>query len=313
MRVFVAGATGAVGQPLVRQLVAAGHEVHGTTRSERRADLVRAAGGEAVVVDALDHDTFVQAVVAVRPDAVVHALTAIPADIDPRRLAADFALTDRLRTEGTRSLIDGADASGASRIVAGSIALAYRQDGDRDAPKTEADPLIGAGAPKDFLHTALAVDTLEASVVEAGGIVLRYGHFYGPGTAYAAGDGAIAARVRKRAFPIVGDGGGVFSFIHVEDAAAATVAAIERGAPGVYNVVDDEPAPLREWLPVYAQALGAKPPRRVPALAARIAAGRWMALTATQGRGASNTKARRELGWEPRYPSWRQGFAEGLG
>jgi nucleoside-diphosphate-sugar epimerase len=313
VRVLVAGATGAIGRPLVRRLVAGGHEVFGTTRSESRADRVRADGGEPVVVDALDHDAVVDAVVAVRPDAVVHELTAIPADVNPRRMAADFEQTDRLRTEGTRALIDGADASGASRIVAGSVALAYRQDGDAAVSKTEDDPLVGASAPKDFLHTALAIEALERSILDAGGLVLRYGHFYGPGTAYAGSDGALAARVRKRGFPIVGDGGGVFSFIHVDDAAAATAAALERGAPGVYNVVDDEPAPLREWLPVYAQALGAKPPRTVPAFAARIAAGEWTTLSATRSRGASNAKARSELGWEPRYPSWRHGFAEALG
>jgi nucleoside-diphosphate-sugar epimerase len=194
--------------------------------------------------------------------------------------------------------------------VAQSIAFAYRVDGPADAMKDEDDPLIGADAPADFRKIAESVATLERTVLDAGGAVLRYGYFYGPGTGYAASDGAIAARVRKRGFPIVGDGGGVYSFIHVDDAAAATVAALERGASGLYNVVDDDPAPVRDWLPVYAKAIGAKPPRRVPTLAARIAAGSWMTEVATKTRGASNEKAKRELGWAPRYPSWRQGFLE---
>ena len=295
MRIFIGGATGAIGRPLVRHLVAAGHEVTGTTRSPDRAALLRESGAEPVVVDALDREGVVAAVAAARPDVVVHELTQIPSDFNPRKFAQVFAMTDRLRREGSRNLVDAAAAAGAERVVAGSIAFAYRHDGPTDLPKTEEDPLIGADAPKDFRATAQAVDALERTVLGAGGLVLRYGQFYGPGTSYAVSNGPLAERVRKRGFPIVGAGGGIVSFVHVDDAAAATAAAVERGAPGVYNVVDDDPAPMRDWVPVYAEAVGAKPPRRVPVLAARIAVGPWMTLAATKSRGASNEKARREL------------------
>lgn len=308
MRVFVAGATGAIGRPLVRRLVAAAHDVHGTSRSQSRAESVRADGGEPVVVDALDRDALVRAVVAARPDAVVHQLTQIPPDVNPRNLGQQFEMTDRLRTEGTRNLVDAAREAGARRIVAQSVAFTYRPTGEPGL-NHENDPLVGSDAPKDFRRTAESIGALERLVLEAGGLVLRYGYFYGPGTAYAASDGSIAARVRKRGFPIIGDGAGVYPFIHVDDAAAATVAAVARGAPGVYNVVDDDQAPMRVWLPAYAEAIGAKPPRTVPVMASRIAAGEWVTLGATKGRGASNEKARRELSWEPRYRSMSDGLA----
>jgi 2-alkyl-3-oxoalkanoate reductase len=311
MKVFVAGATGAIGRPLVRALTGGGHEVVGTTRSESRAERIRADGGRPVILDALDRDAVMSAVADARSDAVVHQLTQIPADMNPRKMREEFEVTDRLRTEGTRNLVDAAQAAGARRIVAQSIAFGYRMDGN--GLKTEDDELLGDDAPATFQRTVAAVATLERTVLDAGGIVLRYGYFYGPGTSYAASDGAVAARVRKRGFPVVGDGGGVFPFIHVDDAAAATVAALDRGDPGVYNIVDDEPAPLRDWLPVYAEAVGAKQPRRVPKLAARIAAGKMAAEGATKMRGVSNEKARRDLGWEPRYASWRQGFSEAAG
>jgi 2-alkyl-3-oxoalkanoate reductase len=311
MKVFVAGATGVIGRPLVRALTEAGHEVVGTTRSEGRAGRIRADGGRPVILDALDRDAVIAAVADARPDAVVHQLTQIPADMNPRKMREEFLVTDRLRTEGTRNLVDAAQAAGVQRIVAQSIAFAYRMDGN--GLKTEDDALLGDDAPATFQRTVEAVATLERTVLDAGGIVLRYGYFYGPGTSYAASDGPTAARVRKRGFPVVGDGGGVFPFIHVDDAATATVAALDRGDPGVYNIVDDDPAPLREWLPVYAEAVGAKPPRRVPKLAARIAAGKMAAEGATKMRGVSNEKAKSELGWEPRYASWRQGFFEGAG
>ena len=297
----------------MRQLVQAGHEVSGTTRSESRAGLIREDGGDPVVVDALDRGALLSAVGGARPDAVVHQLTLIPSEINPRKMAEQFEVTDRLRTEGTHNLVDAARAAGARRVIAQSIAFVYRMDGRPDEVKTESDPLMGDDAPQSVRGIAAAVAEMERTVLDAGGIVLRYGYFYGPGTSYAASDGATAQRVRKRGFPIVGDGAGVFPFIHVDDAAAATVAALERGDPGVYNVVDDEPAPLREWMPVYAEAVGAKPPRRVPKLAARIAAGKMAAEGATKMRGVSNEKAKRELGWEPRYPSWRQGFFEAAG
>jgi len=307
MRVFVAGATGAIGRPLVSQLLAAGHEVTGMTRVPERAEGVRAAGAEAVVCDVFDADGVRGAIAEARPEAVVHQLTDLPADYDtnPARLARG---TNRLRREGTRVLLDAAQAAGARRFVAQSLAFVYAPDGEW--VKDEEAPL--ASAPEGVVVSVRALEqaVLEAPALE--GIVLRYGQFYGPGTWYAA-DGSIAERVRRRRFPIVGRGEGRFSFIHVEDAAAATVAAIERGRPGVYNICDDEPAPLREWLPVYAQALGAKPPRRVPALLARMVAGATAAQAATVMRGAANGKAREELAWSPRYPSWREGFRGALG
>lgn len=307
MRVFVAGATGAIGRPLVSQLLAAGHEVTGMTRVPERAEGVRAAGAEAVVCDVFDADGVRGAIAEARPEAVVHQLTDLPADYDtnPARLARG---TNRLRREGTRVLLDAAQAAGARRFVAQSLAFVYAPDGEW--VKDEEAPL--ASAPEGVVVSVRALEqaVLEAPALE--GIVLRYGQFYGPGTWYAA-DGSIAERVRRRRFPIVGRGEGRFSFIHVEDAAAATVAAIERGRPGVYNICDDEPAPLREWLPVYAAALGAKPPRRVPALLARMVAGATAAQAATAMRGAANGKAREELAWSPRYPSWREGFRGALG
>jgi nucleoside-diphosphate-sugar epimerase len=301
MRVFVAGATGAIGRPLVRQLAEAGHQVFGTTRSRERAELIRADGGEPVVLDALDRDAVLAKVADAQPDVVIHQLTDIPDDINPRRMAEEFAMTDRLRTEGTHNLCDAARAAGVRRVIAQSIAFAYRMDGRPDHVKTESDPLMGDAAPQSVRGIVAAVAQMERTVLDAGGVVLRYGYFYGPGTSYAASDGATAERVRKRGFPIVGDG------------AAATVAALDRGEPGVYNIVDDEPAPLRDWMPVYAEAIGAKPPRRVPKLAARIAAGKMAADGATKMRGVSNAKAKRELGWAPRYASWRQGFFEAAG
>jgi nucleoside-diphosphate-sugar epimerase len=313
MRVFLAGATGAIGRPLVRRLVAAGHEVVGTTRSDSRADLIRADGGEPVVVDALDRDALVSAVVDAEPDAVIHQLTQIPGDMNPRRMPQQFEVTDRLRTEGTRNLVAGARAANAGRLIAQSIAFAYRWDDSDHGLKTEDDLLMGDEAPAAFRRTVNAVAELERTVIDAGGIVLRYGYFYGPGTSYAASDGATAARVRKRQFPIIGDGGGVFPFVHVDDAAAATVAALGHESSDIFNIVDDDPAPLREWLPVYADAIGAKRPVGVPKLAARIVAGKMASDGATKMRGVSNEKAKRELGWQPRWSSWRDGFREAAG
>jgi len=309
MRVFVAGASGAIGTPLVRQLLAAGHEVTGMTRREERAEEIRAAGAAAVVCDAFDAEALREAVVAARPEVVIHALTALPQRFSPR---SDYlAATNRIRVEGTRNLVAAARAAGARRIVAESIAFAYRPEGDW--VKDEEAPLF-TEVPGRFGATFGAVAELERQVLEIDGIegvVLRYGWLYGPGTYYDRG-GQQADEVSKRRLPIVGPGTGTFSFIHVDDAASAAVAALERGAPGVYNVVDDEPAPLREWVPVYAEALGAKPPRRVPVWLARLAAGKDVAASAVGLRGASNAKAKRELGWEPAHPSWRQGFADAL-
>jgi nucleoside-diphosphate-sugar epimerase len=310
VRVFVAGATGAVGRPLVPKLVAAGHEVTGMTRSESKAEDVRRAGARAVVADVFDVDALGAAMEEARPEVIVHELTALPDRIDFRK-ADTYAATNRVRTEGTRNLIDAARTAGARRIVCQSIAFAYRMDGE--GLKTENDPLLSEAAGA-FGSGVRALREMEAMVLGADGLdglVLRYGFFYGPGTYYAA-DGTSTDDVRRRRMPIVGRGSGVFSFIHVDDAADATVAAVERGSPGVYNVTDDEPAPMREWVPVFAEAAGAKPPRRVPVWLARFVAGKDVSNFAVELRGASNEKAKRELGWEPAHPSWRSGFGEAL-
>jgi nucleoside-diphosphate-sugar epimerase len=310
MRVFVAGASGAIGRPLVPKLIEAGHEVTGMTRSEQSAERLRAAGASAVVADVFDEQQVRAAMTAASPEVVIHQLTALPDRLDFRDPSI-YEPTNRLRGEGTRILIDAARSAGARRFVAQSIAFAYAPQGSD--VKTEDDPLMES-APGAFGEGVRTVEAMERAIVGAeglAGLVLRYGFFYGPGTYYAR-DGSAAEDVRKRRQPIVGTGSAIFSFIHVEDAADATVAAVERGAPGIYNVVDDEPAPLREWLPVYAQALEAKKPWRVPVWLARLVAGRGVTLFATGLRGASNEKAKRELGWQPRHPSWRQGFAESL-
>ena len=308
MRVFVAGASGAIGRPLVPRLVAAGHEVTGTTRSEERAEAIRAAGAKAAICDALDADALRAAVVEAAPQVVVHELTALPHRFNPRDKQM-YAPTNRVRREGTRNLIAAAQVAGAQRLVCESIAFAYAT-GERPEVKEEDAPLA-LEAPLPFGDSVRAIDEMERAVLGADGlegIVLRYGWFYGPGT-YFADDGSLARDVRRRRLPVIGKGMGLYSFVHVEDAASATVAAVERGAPGVYNVVDDEPAPQREWLSVYADAIGAKKPLRVPVWVARLAMGKIATMADVQA-GASNAKARRELGWGPRWPSWRQGFRE---
>jgi 2-alkyl-3-oxoalkanoate reductase len=311
MRIFVAGASGAIGRLLVAKLVAAGHEVTGMTRSEARAGTIRAAGARAALLDVFDAEVLRAAMLEAAPEVVVHELTALPQRMDFRKKDL-YTATNRVRTEGTRNLLAGASAAGARRFVCQSIAFAYRNDG---APvKTEDDPIID-NAPGAFASGVRALREMESAVLGAEGIdglVLRYGFFYGPGTHYGS-DGTIVADVRRRRMPIVGKGTGVFSFIHVDDAADATVAAVERGAPGVYNVTDDDPAPMSEWLPVLAEAAGAKRPLRVPAWLAKLMAGRETGDFALELRGASNEKAKRELGWQPAHPSWRTGFAESLG
>jgi 2-alkyl-3-oxoalkanoate reductase len=312
LRVFFAGATGVVGRRLLPRLVADGHEVTAMTRTPAKADGIRAAGAEPAVTDALDAEAVRDAVVASRPEVVVNHLTDLPQEIDPRKLERMYAANDRIRTVAAPNLAAAARAAGARRIVAQSIAFAYAPLG---APiKDESAPLY-EGAPVPFDRSVEAVIALERATTASEGIegvALRFGWWYGPGTSYAA-DGFTAEQVRKRRFPIIGGGAGVFSFVHIDDVVEATVTALDRGAPGVYNVVDDEPAPMREWLPPYAEALGAPRPRRVPRWLARLVAGRFVAFMATELRGASNAKARRELGWSPRFPSWRQGFREALG
>ncbi len=310
MRVFVAGASGAVGRPLVQRLLAAGHEVTGMTRSSASAEAIRAMGARAVLVDAFDREALTEAVGEAEPEVVVHELTSLPERFEPRKKDL-YDATNRVRTEGTLNLVNAASDAGARRIVCQSIAFAYAPAGG--ALKSEEAPLMTDAAPP-FGEALGAVEVMERMVLEADGLdglVLRYGWFYGPGTYYAA-DGTLAADVRRRRFPVVGEGSGVFSFLHVDDAADATVAAVERGAPGIYNIVDDEPAPMRAWLPVYAEALGAKPPRRVPLWLARFVAGRLVAELSTTLPGATNAKAKRELRWRPAHPSWRTGFAQSL-
>ncbi len=309
MRVFVAGASGAIGRALVPKLVAAGHRVTGTTRKKESAARIRAAGAEAALCDALDPAAVNAAIEKAEPEVIVSQLTSLPEDFDMRTI--DYELTNRLRVEGGRNLIAAGREVGARRFVTQSIAFVYEPEGgwvkDENAPTYRDAP----GRFKSGLEAALQSEREALGAEGMEGLVLRYGQFYGPGT-YFDRDGSITRQVRARRFPIVGRGGAVFSFIHIDDAADATVAAVQGGASGIYNVVDDDPAPTREWLPVFAQAVGAKPPLRVPTFLARLLGGPAAAVMGTQLRGASNAKAKRELGWQPAHPSWRQGFAESL-
>jgi 2-alkyl-3-oxoalkanoate reductase len=320
MKIFVAGATGALGRALVPQLVARGHDVVGMTGTASKQDLVRSLGARPVVADALDPDAVAEAVASAEPEVIVHQLTALSGPMsmrDARRPDRSVAttMTNRLRTEATDHLLAAGRAVGARRFVAQSFG-AIRSARTGGPVQTEADPIDpDSAAPPRAAQAALLYLERAVTTIEWGeGLALRYGGFYGPGTGISlAPDAVIAAPIRKRRFPIVGDGGGVWSYVHIEDAAAATVAAVEHGPPGVYNIVDDEPAPVREWLPVLASALDAKPPRRIPRWLGRLAAGETATVMMTEVKGASNEKAKRELGWQLRYPSWRQGFAQGLG
>jgi nucleoside-diphosphate-sugar epimerase len=320
VNIFVAGATGVLGRALVPQLVARGHQVVGMTRSGSKQDLVRSLGARPVVADALDPDAVAQAVAAAEPEVIVHQLTALSGRLSARDMrhperSAAATMTNRLRTEATDHLLAAGRAVGAQRFVAQSFG-AFRWARTGGPVLTEADPIDPdpPGALRAALVGILHVERAVPTIGWGEGLVLRYGGFYGPGTAVSlAPDAVMAAPIRKRRFPIVGDGGGVWSHVHIEDAAAATVAAVDRGQPGIYNVVDDEPAPVREWLPALASALGAKPPRRIPRWLGRLAGGEMATVMMTDVRGASNEKAKRELGWELRYKSWRLGFAQGLG
>ncbi|MGB0094418.1 MAG: NAD(P)-dependent oxidoreductase [Solirubrobacteraceae bacterium] len=308
MRVFVAGATGAIGRQLLPRLVAAGHEVHGMTRSESKRAMIRELGAVPVVADALDPDQVAEAVGRSKPDVIVHQLTALGGV--ERYTERDAAPTNRLRTEGTDYLLSAGQAVGVRRFVAQGVAAfgAYARTGG--PVKSEEDPLDPTPV-REMRATLAAIRHLQQAVLGAKwteGIVLRYGAFYGPGTSLAPGEAQFEL-VRKRKFPVVGDGGGVWSFIHVADAAEATVAAVEHGVRGIYNVVDDDPAPVAEWLPVLAQQLGAKKPMRVPRFVGRLFAGEAGVMMMTELRGASNAKAKRELHWRPAHPSWRQGLA----
>ena len=305
MRVLVAGATGAVGTRLVPQLVERGHEVIGTSRSSENADLLRALGAKPVALDVLDPDATGQVVASAEPDVIVHEATALAGKTDFRHWDESFADTNRLRTDGTDSLLEAARKTGVTRVVAQSYAgWPYAREGG--PVKSEDDPLDAQPLP-EMRETLDAIEHLEGRVQDAGGVVLRYGGLYG------APDDAQVELVRRRRFPIVGDGGGVWSFVHLDDAAAATVLAVEQGEPGVYNVVDSDPAPVREWLPALAEAIHAKPPFRVPRWLARVFAGEVGVVLMTEIRGASNAKARRDLGWTLRHPSWREGFETAYG
>lgn len=314
MKVLLAGATGALGARLVPLLVAAGHEVVGTTRSEARVGELRALGATGVVMDGLDAESVLAAVGAAEPDVVIHQLTALGAMTgNPKKFDDEFALTNRLRTEGTDNLLAAARASGVRRFVIQSY-TGWPNERRGAQVKTEDDPLTDDPG-KEARESLRAIKHLEHVVTHTPGIdglVLRYGNFYGPGNALSRA-GLMATLVRKRRLPVVGGGTGIWTFTHTEDGAAATAAAVEQGAPGVYNVVDDEPAPVAQWLPYFAEQIGAKPPMRLPAWLARPMLGELGLAMMTTVRGSSNAKARRELDWAPRYPSFREGFRDGIG
>jgi nucleoside-diphosphate-sugar epimerase len=308
MRIFVAGATGAMGKQLVPRLVTAGHRVIGMTRTEAKQDALRALGAEPVVADALDPEQIADAVAQAQPDVIIHQLTAI-ATLDVRHFDRDFALTNRLRTEGTDHLLSAGRGVGVERFIAQSYtSWPYARTGG--AVKGEDDSLDPTPA-RGMRESLAAIRYLEAAVTGADwteGIVLRYGGFYGPGTSMSPG-GEQLEMIRRRKFPVVGNGRGMWSFVHIADAAEATVLAVGHGRRGIYNVVDDEPAPVAEWLPAMAQSIGAPRPWHVPRFVGRLLAGEAGAVMMTETRGASNAKAKRELGWEPRHPSWREGLA----
>lgn len=319
MRIFLAGATGVIGRSLVGQLVQRGHEVVGMTRTPSKQDLMRGLGARPVVADALDRDAVARAVTAAEPEVIVHELTSLsgPMSMKAARHPERFEgaiMTGRLRTEATDHLLAAGRAVGARRFVAQSFG-AFRLTRGGGPVQTEDEPIDPgpAGLRQPGLDAILYLERAVTSIDWGEGLALRYGGLYGPGTAVSLDpDAPLAGPVRRRRLPIIGNGDGITSYIHVDDAAAATAIAIERGRPGVYNIVDDEPAPQRDWLPVLAKALGAKPPRRLPSWLARLLAGEMATAMMTEAKGSSNAKAKRELDLELRYPSWRQGFFEGL-
>jgi nucleoside-diphosphate-sugar epimerase len=313
MRVFVAGGTGAIGRFLLPLLIESGHEVVALARSAAKAPALEAMGAKVALADALNREELSAAVRGARPDVIIHQLTALARAGDFKRLDEEFVLTNRFRTETTDVLLAAARAARTHRFIAQSFCgWPFAREGG--PVKTEDDPL-DPDPPAAFSKTLAAIRHLEDAVrttADPQALALRYGFFYGPGTGIAR-DGPVVELVRRRRLPIVGSGAGIWSFIHVRDAARATVAAISHGDPGIYNIVDDEPAPVSAWLPEFAEAVGAKPPRHVPVWVGKLAIGEGGVSIMTEIRGASNAKAKQQLGWRPDYPSWRRGFVEGLG
>ena len=312
MRIFVAGSTGAIGGTLVPLLLENGHAVVALCRASRQAAELEAQGAIPVVANALDKEALTSAILAAKPDVVIHQLTSLARMGSLKKLDEEFDLTNRFRTEVTDTLLRAARLASARRFIAQSYCgWPFARVGG--PVKTEEDPLDGH-PPKNFEKTLSAIRHLEDAVRDATHLeafALRYGSFYGPRTGISR-EGPLGLMVRQRRLPIVGGGAGIWSFVHIRDAATATVAAISHGSPGIYNIVDDDPAPVSSWLPLLAEAIGAKPPRRVPAWLGRLAIGEGGVVMMTQSRGGSNAKAKRELGWQPIYPSWRRGFIEGL-
>lgn len=304
MRVLLIGATGAIGKRLVPRLISAGHEVVGTSRSAERAKALPGQGAHSIVLDVLEADAVTTAMKAVHPDAVVYEATSLAGVRVLRSLDKAFAATNHLRTQGIDNVLAASEEAGVRRIIAQSFAP-YRPARVGGWVKNEDDP-IDTDPPASARRTFAAMNHLDEVVTAAGGIALRYGGFYGPG------DETLVGPVRKRRTPIVGDGHGVMSFVHLDDAAAATVSALEHEGPGIYNIVDDDPAPMRDWLPELARIVGAKPPRHFPTGIARLIAGAGLTMI-TECRGASNVLAKRDLGWAPEYASWREGFVAAYG
>jgi nucleoside-diphosphate-sugar epimerase len=312
MKIFLAGGSGVIGWLLVPALVTAGHEVTAISRRKDQAHELAAQGAEPVIGDVLDADRLTDLVVAARPEAVIQHLTSLPQELSPKKIKAAFERNDRVRGQGGANLLAAAKAAGARRYVAQNVCFMYAPAGPsvvaEDAP-------LAVDAPEPYGRSIRTHAAMERGVVDSAeleGLVLRFGFWYGPGTTFASG-GYTARQVLRRRYPVVGDGSGMFSFVHVHDVVAATIAALGHGAPGVYNVCDDDPAPVREWLPAYARAVGAPAPRHLSAWLARLLAGPYVVYQATQMRGASNHKAKEQLGWTPKYPSWRDGFVEALG
>ncbi|GAA0584584.1 NAD(P)-dependent oxidoreductase [Streptomyces crystallinus] len=308
MRVLVAGATGVIGRALVPLLTSVGHEVTGLSRSTGRSAFLAGAGARTVVADALDAAALDRAVREAAPDAVVHLLTAIPSRLNPRGMPKQFALTDRLRTEGTRNLIEAAHRAGARRVITQSVAFAYEPDGDGLANE---DTPLWRNPPKQFRRSLDALRELERRTGDAGGLVLRFGHLYGPGSAFDT-DGQFVSQLRDGKLPLVGGGSATFSFTHAHDAATAVVAALDKNTTGVLNIVDNDPARMSEWAPEVARILGAPAPKRLPAFVARLVVGGWGTAYMTRLRGADNARARLSLDWRPRHTSWRTGLAAEL-